>query len=55
MDPSQTLETLYILDGKHLRPHFNLNHMRLYGHHLCPFVERVRLVMAAKNLSYQDV
>lgn len=52
MDPSQTLETLYILDGKHPRPSFNLNHLRLYGHHLCPFVERVRLVLAAKNLSY---
>ena len=29
--------------------------MRLYGHHLCPFVERVRLVLAAKGVKYQDV
>ena len=51
-DLSQTLEPLSIMNGTYKRPPFNLNHLRLYGHHLCPFVERVRLVLAAKNLAY---
>ncbi len=32
-----------------------MNHLRLYGHYLCPFMERARLVLAAKGLNYQDV
>ncbi len=30
----------------------NKNYLRLYGHTLCPFVERVRLVLA--GIEYQD-
>ena len=33
----------------------NQKYLRLYGHTLCPFVERARLVLAAKKLPYQDV
>ena len=35
-------------------PETNQSHLRLYGHYMCPFVERVRLVLAAKNIPYQD-
>ena len=48
----QSLETMTIMDKTYQRPAFNRNHLRLYGHHLCPFVERARLVLAAKNLAY---
>jgi glutathione S-transferase len=46
---------MYIMDRDYIRPPFNKNHLRLYGHHLCPFVEKARLVLAAKGLKYQDV
>ena len=36
-------------------PSPNLKYLRLYGHTLCPFVERARLVLAAKKIPYQDV
>jgi glutathione S-transferase len=35
-------------------PDFNFKYFRLYGHYMCPFVERVRLVLAAKKIPYQD-
>ena len=35
------------------KPAPNRQHLRLYGHTLCPFVERVRLVLA--EVPYQDV
>ena len=35
-------------------PEVNMKRMRLYGHYCCPFVERVRLVLAAKKFPYQD-
>ena len=43
------------MNGTYNRPPHNRNHLRLFGHHLCPFVERARLVLAAKNLAYQNV
>jgi glutathione S-transferase len=52
---TQGLKPLDIIDGKHERPAPNHNHLRLYGHLLCPFVEKVRLVLAAKKLEYQSV
>ena len=27
---------------------------RLYGHYMCPFVEKVRLVLAYKKIEYQS-
>ena len=44
-----------MLDSQHTIPAPNLKHLRLFGHLLCPFVERVRLVLAAQALPYQDV
>ena len=43
------------MDSRHAMPTPNHKYLRLYGHMLCPFVERVRLVLAAKGLPYQDV
>jgi len=43
------------MDGTFDMPISNKNYLRLYGHILCPFVEKVRLVLAAKKLPYQDV
>jgi glutathione S-transferase len=46
-------EHLYILDSKASRPPVNPIMPRLYGHYLCPFAERVRLCLAAKQVKYQ--
>lgn len=35
------------------KPELNKKYLRLYGHPLCPFVERVLLVLKAKQLEYQ--
>jgi len=43
------------MDRSGERPPPNKLHLRLYGHTLCPFVERVRLVLAHANQTYQDV
>ena len=43
------------MDGTFNMPISNKKHLRLYGHLLCPYVEKVRLVLAAKQLPYQDV
>ena len=52
MDPTQTLDRIEIIDRSVAQPPPNKNHLRLYGHTLCPFVERVRLVLAGTE--YQD-
>ncbi len=36
------------------KPATNKNFLRLYGHHLCPFVEKARLALAARNVPYQS-
>jgi len=46
---------MQILDKTYIRPKQNKNFLRLYGHHLCPYVEKARLALLAKNLAYQDV
>ena len=33
----------------------NKKYLRLYGHHLCPFVEKARLALCAKGVQWQDV
>jgi len=43
------------MDKTYQKPPTNKNHIRLYGHYLCPFVEIARLVLAAKGIQYQDV
>jgi len=54
-EDTQSLKKLNIMDGTFAMPISNKNRLRLYGHVLCPFVEKVRLVLAAKKLPYQDV
>ena len=49
------METLYITSKSDPRPPVNKMHLRLYSHHLCPYVERVRMVMRLKGISYQHV
>ena len=54
-DKSQTLESMQILDKTFVRPPINKKFLRLYGHHLCPFVEKARLALCAKGVQWQDV
>ena len=35
------------------KPEVNPQYLRLYGHLLCPFVEKVRMALAAKGVKYQ--
>lgn len=49
---NQELETLYITDVNTPKPPINTKQIRLYGHHNCPFVEKVRIALAAKNIEY---
>ena len=49
------LTTLYITDESTPKPAVNDKHPRLYGHLLCPFVEKVRMALAAHNVVYQSV
>ena len=41
------------MDNSTPKPDTNKNYIRLYGHPLCPFVERVALLLAAKNIEFQ--
>ena len=52
MDKSQTLDRIEIKDRTVPQPAPNRNFLRLYGHTLSPYVERVRLVLA--STPYQD-
>ena len=36
------------------KPERNPYYPRLYGHHICPFVEKARIALAAHNVEYQD-
>ena len=46
------METIEVKTRLDAMPAPNNNHLRLYGHTLCPFVERVRLVLY--STPYQD-
>ena len=50
---SSNLETLYVTDSDAPKPPTNTEFPRLYGHLLCPFVEKVRLALAARAVKYQ--
>ena len=52
---SKDLERIFILSASDPRPARNLTYLRLYHHHNCPFCEKVRLALAAKNIIYQNV
>ena len=47
------LQTLHITDADTPKPEVNPKYPRLYGHLLCPFVEKVRMALAARNVVYQ--
>lgn len=49
---SQTLEWIYVPTLDTPKPELNKNYMRLYGHHLCPFVEKARMALAVKGVDY---
>lgn len=54
-EDSQSLKELYIPNGFTAKPLVNSNYLRVYGHRLCPFVERVYLALKAKGIQYQHV
>lgn len=51
----ENLEELQLKDEKFIQPPALDSHYRMYGHHACPYVERVKLAFALKQLSYQFV
>ena len=55
VDQSSDLKTLYITSAEDPKPELNPSNLRLYHHHVCPFSEKVRCALAAKNLPYQGV
>lgn len=44
---------LFIENATFARPAVNKSMPRLYGHALCPYAERVRLALAARDVEYQ--
>ena len=53
MQASANLETLYVTESSTPKPAVNTEYPRMYGHLLCPFVEKVRMALAARNVVYQ--
>jgi hypothetical protein len=54
MQASSNLETIYVTESDTPKPPTNTEVPRLYGHLLCPFVEKVRIALAARGVKYQD-
>ena len=50
-----TLERFMWPGGSEPKPTTNKNHVRMYGHNLCPFVARSRWTFACKEVPYQEV
>ncbi len=53
MQASSNLETIYVTESDTPKPPTNTEFPRLYGHLLCPFVEKVRMALAARGVKYQ--
>ena len=52
---TQSLAQIAVLDKyDSVMPDLNKNYIRLYGNYMCPFVEKARLVLHAKNIPYQN-
>jgi hypothetical protein len=49
---TQDLTPLFITEADQAKPDTNKNYVRLYGHHLCPFVEKARMALAARAIPY---
>lgn len=47
------LETLFITEETTPKPAVNTKYPRMYGHLLCPFVEKARIAFAARGIQYQ--
>jgi len=54
-EDSQSQKSFIIPDALTARPLKNEKFVRLYGHDLCPFVQRAMLTLRAKNIPYQYV
>ena len=52
VDPTQSLDTIEVKSKKDAMPAPNHSHIRLYGHPMSPFAERVRLLL--HNTPFQD-
>ena len=50
-----TLERFMWPGGTEPKPQLNKNHIRMYGHHLCPFVSRARWALSCKDVPFQEV
>ncbi len=49
---NKDLEMIFINSSQTPRPDLNKKYPRLYGHAMCPYAERVRLALAARNVEY---
>ena len=49
----KNLESILVLDSNTPRPAVNPDYPRIYGHYLCPYVERVRVSFSARNVKFQ--
>ncbi len=49
----QSAETIYVTEESQPKPPTNTTLPRLYGHTLCPYVEKLRMALAARNVKYQ--
>lgn len=54
MQATSGLEKIYVTESDTPKPPTNTEYPRLYGHLLCPFVEKVRIALAARGVKYQD-
>lgn len=54
MADTQDLTPLYLTVDITEKPETNKNYLRLYGHHLCPFVEKARLALGSRAVQYQN-
>jgi glutathione S-transferase len=52
---TQTLARIISAPGNQIKQELNKNHLRIYGHTLCPFVARSRYALALKKIPFQDV
>jgi len=46
----QGTETIFVTEESQAKPETNKNFPRLYGHTLCPYVEKLRMALAARNV-----
>ena len=54
MSSTQTLKRFLYHAGDLPKPETNKNHLRVYGHTLCPFVGIARYALALKKVEFQD-